>query len=134
MADLFATINAWKATPFVWGRRDCMLVLADWIMEVRGVDPAAGRRGTYHDEKSCEAVTGFISRPVEVAARHFEGVGLARVDQAQPGDVAVIQIGNAVVGAIWNGAAWVSKSERGAHAAHPRFAKVLACWEVGYAA
>ncbi len=134
MACLFDTINRWKATPFVWGQSDCMIVLADWVMEVRGVDPAADIRGRYHDEASCEAVTGFMSRPLEVAARRFEDVGLGRVGAAQIGDVALISIGNQVLGAIWNGAGWVSKSERGAHAAHPRFTQVLACWGVGYAA
>ncbi len=133
MADLFDTLNVWKAVPFVWGRSDCMMVLADWVWQVRGVDPAADVRGRYHDEASCEAVTGFISRPVEVMGHYAARAGLEQVQQARPGDVAIIQIGNHQLGALWNGQAWVSKSERGVHVAHPRFATPLACWEVGYA-
>jgi len=134
MVDMFDTINVWKATPFIWGQSDCMMVLCAWIKAVRGVDPAVDLRGTYHNEKSCEAVTGFISRPVAVAAKHFEAAGLERVERARPGDVAIIKVGDPVLGALWNGGAWISKSERGAHAAHPRFTEVLACWRVGYEA
>lgn len=33
--------------PFAWGRHDCCLFAADWVLEIAGVDPAAAFRGRY---------------------------------------------------------------------------------------
>jgi hypothetical protein len=45
---LMATVEAERSRPFVWGTADCCLFVADCILAMTGVDPAAAFRGFYH--------------------------------------------------------------------------------------
>ncbi len=57
MAGLKQALDAylWRAAeePFAWGRRDCSLFPADWVLELCGDDPAAPWRGRYRTERGC---------------------------------------------------------------------------------
>jgi len=134
LTPLDTHINTWIGRPFVWGECDCMLVLADWVAEVRGVDPAAEIRGQYWDALSCERLTGFITAPVEAAARFFDTAGLERTDTPARGDIGVLRLAGErhAVGALWNGAAWIMKGEAGATSRRADMVEVLAIWGVGY--
>lgn len=46
-AALYAEIARHKAEPFCYGERDCALFLANCILAMTGVDPAAAYRGRY---------------------------------------------------------------------------------------
>lgn len=35
--------------PFEWGKNDCCLFVADWLVILTGIDPADELRGTYDD-------------------------------------------------------------------------------------
>lgn len=141
MTPLFQELHRWMSLPFIWGETDCMLVLADWIAKVHGVDPAAHIRGTYDSPGSCQRETGFLRAPVEAVERCLATIGgLPRVDTALPGDIAVIVLpngrgGTMAVGAIWTGTTWGCKGPEGTTTISPRLvADVLAIWGVGYAA
>ena len=92
MDAICATLNRWKAEPFVWGQTDCMMVLADWLVLIGHDDPASGLRGTYDDRLTCERLTRFISDPLRLASECFEGVGLEKTETKSAGDVAVVLI------------------------------------------
>lgn len=48
-------VRARARTPFRWGRHDCALFAADWILESTGHDPAAWFRGRYEDALTAQA-------------------------------------------------------------------------------
>jgi hypothetical protein len=141
MTPIFQELHRWMGLRFIWGETDCMLVLADWIWRVRGVDPAAHVRGMYDSALSCERATGFIRRPVEAVDRCLDTIGgLPKVDVPVVGDIAVIVSPDpggtfSAKGALWMGTAWAVKGVDGTTTVSPRMVqKVLAVWEVGYAA
>lgn len=140
MTPLYAEINRWLTVPFRWGECDCMLVLADWVERQTGIDPARDLRLTYHDRSSCQRETRFLTDPLGVTTRCFEGVaGLARTGAPVAGDVAVVRVlqdGRPVtVGALCLGPddGWAMKAEHGATTVR-QVVEVLRAWRVGYAA
>ncbi|GHF71218.1 DUF6950 family protein [Seohaeicola zhoushanensis] len=147
MTPLYRELHRWASTPFIWGETDCMTCLADWVLRVRGVDPAAEIRGTYDSRGSCQRETGFFRDPVAAIERCLATIGgLPRVEGPQAGDVAVILAPVAdgrlsPCGAIWLGSAWGCKGPSGTTTLNPRFIDVArdadgvpGIWGVGYAA
>lgn len=49
------TVRKWRSTPFKWGKSDCMLSIADHVLDVTGYDPSNGWRGTYDTETGARA-------------------------------------------------------------------------------
>ena len=139
MTPLYQELHRWAAAPFIWGEMDCITCPCDWIMRVRGVDPAADVRGTYDSRGSCHRQTGFFADPIGVVDRYFSACGLHQVATAAPGDVGLIQLRDEVgrvspCGALWLGAAWGCKGTDGVTTVRPDQVPVMAIWEVGYVA
>ena len=139
MTPLYQEMHRWARTPFVWGETDCMLCLADWVLRVKGVDPAAHIRQMYDGPGSCQRETGFLRDPVAAVEACLATIGgLPRVDDPEPGDVAIVKaVGTdgriASCGAIWLGDAWGCKGQRGTTTLKPHLVEVVAIWGVGYA-
>ncbi|MFC4668918.1 DUF6950 family protein [Seohaeicola nanhaiensis] len=140
MRDVYVEMHRWRALPFVWGETDCMTCLADWVLRVRGVDPAAHIRMTYDSAASCQRQTGFLRDPIAAVEACLATIGgLPRVETPAEGDVAVIMAhgpagGLTPCGALWLGEAWGCKGPRGATVLNTRMVRdVLAVWGVGYA-
>lgn len=98
---------------FEWGRADCGLWLADWLMERFGIpDPAVSLRGRYSDEASCDAI---LEAPYPVVfGRLLRRAGLRATNDPKPGDVAVVrEPGGSAVGAIRSAVGWTVLSSRG---------------------
>lgn len=77
-----------------WGVRDCCLWPCEWVLQVTGLDGGAPWRGTYSDEAGCLAILERDGGVLAVMTRGAEEIcGLARVDEARPGDVGVIRVG-----------------------------------------
>ncbi|MFC4668928.1 DUF6950 family protein [Seohaeicola nanhaiensis] len=146
MTPLYQEMHRWMSAPFIWGEMDCMTCLADWVLRVRGVDPAAHIRLTYDSAASCQRQTGFMTAPVQAVERCLATIGgLPRVPEPNAGDVAVIlarSVGarSTPCGAIWLGEAWGCKGPTGATTLNQRLVTVVsdstgpAIWGVGYAA
>tara|TARA_Y100000815_G_scaffold275298_1_gene312744 strand:+ start:2986 stop:3408 length:423 start_codon:yes stop_codon:yes gene_type:complete len=137
MSEHYRELHRWMSLPHIWGESDCIIVLADWVLRVRGVDPAEAVRGTYCDPVSCQQVTGFLRAPVETAGRYLEAVGLTRGNALQIGDVAVIRRRDDPrwpCGAMWLGDCWGCKGPQGTTTLQPALVEVEAFWGVGYAA
>lgn len=137
MTPLFATINAWRGQPFVWGERDCCTVVADWVAQVRGVDPMADVRLTYATAGECQRVTRFFSDPVGTWERYLAPLGLPRTDAPVAGDVGILlHVMDGAVrpcgGLCLGGGIWAAKSLDGAIADRPP--RVVAAWAVGWTA
>lgn len=138
MTPLFAMMHLWAGRPFVWGEHDCALGLADWLMHLRGTDPAAHLRGTYFDAKSCQRACGWFTAPERVIEDCAARIGgLPRVTQPATGDIAVLTLPGEdremPVGAIWLGDCWGAKGPQGVTTLGG-LQRVRAVWGVGYAA
>lgn len=76
---------------FVWGGRDCCLWAVEWIIEMRGVDPAASLRGTYDDARACARILAAYDGVVGIAREYFAAAGLAETDAPELGDVVAVR-------------------------------------------
>ena len=91
-------LNRAAAIPFAWGRHDCLLWLADWIAERRGLDPASELRGKYSTMLQAARIVreaGGVARLVDISTR---ALGLSRAMPGAPnawkrGDIAVVAVG-----------------------------------------
>lgn len=115
MAEVF--ISAFLArharTQFKWGSHDCLMWLADWIAEVRGVDPAASWRGTYRGWFGAARIiheAGSMARHVD---RVVAPLGIVRTPEPKRGDIAVVMALEGERGALVLGASVARIAERG---------------------
>lgn len=73
-----------------WGETDCVMVLADWIKEARGFDPAEAWRGSYSSEREC---SDLLKRRRGLR-RHLDDVlsafGIARTENPAAGDIGLV--------------------------------------------
>lgn len=75
-----------SAPQFQWGRHDCALWCADWVLQITGRDFASEWRGLYSDEAGLQSLMhdrGYQCAS-EIADAAFNRVG---VNFAQRGDV-----------------------------------------------
>ena len=137
VSPLFAQLHRWRTQDFEWGVCDCCLVLADWLWQLRGQDPAAHIRNLYDGPLSCERLTGFIRTPVAAIEACAETIGgLPRVDVPEPGDIGVLAIQGEryPFGALWTGTHWAGKGPGlSVTCLAPALVQPLAVWGTGYA-
>lgn len=74
-----------------WSRTDCSMPMADWIMLVRGVDPAADLRGSYSDALSCARMLRREGGQRAMLDRRFAAVGVLRTDAPARNDVGTVK-------------------------------------------
>lgn len=138
MTPLYHEIHRWAALPFIWGETDCMLVLADWIERVHGVDTADHLRLAYDDFGSCQRVSRFFTDPEACVEGCVSKLGLARADDPVAGDIGLLRLPDEKgrirpFGGLWLGEAWAVKAPQGVTTLHSKVAQdVLAIWAVGY--
>lgn len=133
MDILYAHLHRWMAEPFVWGKTDCMMVLADYLLALGYEEDAAQDwRGQYDSALSCQRVSGFLKDPVGVMEQGVSHLGLKRTDDPQRGDIGVVRIldheGVKAMGAVCLGSNWAFKGERTVTVGKPL--DVLAAWKV----
>lgn len=100
MSDLSDYLVALAGRRWQWGQTDCLLILSDWIMVRRGVDPGARWRGTYSTEAECRVLLrreGGIRRLLSGA---LEAHGIKRTTMAAAGDVGLVRPVRELVGGI----------------------------------
>lgn len=70
---------------------DCTMPLADWILLVRGVDPAADLRGTYTDARSCVRMLRREGGQRAMFDRRLAAVGIQRTATPARGDIGTVK-------------------------------------------
>lgn len=85
-------LNRAADTPFAWGRFDCLLWLADWLQERRGVDPAAGLRGTYATMLGAARIVASAGGMTQLVARQVGPAGIRPATEPGRGDIAVVSV------------------------------------------
>jgi hypothetical protein len=130
-------LNRAAETPFQWGEHDCLLWLADWIDERRGIDPASELRGKYSTILQAARIVreaGGMERLVDISTR---AAGLSRATSGARGDIAIVQVegdggahfGNQA-GAILLGGSAVLLCQGGLVMPRLDIAPVIAAWSV----
>lgn len=120
------TLKMWRTTPFVWGARDCMLSIGDYIMLRTGIDAVTRFRGTYDDEAGAlahVAAYGGIAGLVDLT-------GLPRTETPMRGDVVALCTGETQVGALCTGDTIAARLERGIVEINMRFVTIAAAWKI----
>ena len=130
--DLAAYIEAAAARPFGWGRFDCQLFIAEWVLARTGKDPAAPWRGRYHTALGAKRILNRHGGPLGLLETGLGAVGLQRTDDPQAGDVGLLRAvtanGEAACGAIRLGKRWAGlRVGGGVFVAH---GDALAAWRV----
>ena len=85
-------LNRAAATPFAWGRFDCLLWLADWIIEQCGSDPAGNLRGSYSTMLQAAGIVrdeGGMQKLVDV---RMNWIGARRASPGARGDIAIVSV------------------------------------------
>ncbi|GAB4071776.1 hypothetical protein KHC28_00445 [Ancylobacter sonchi] len=91
-ASLPAFLRRMAAEPFVWGRFDCSLALADWWLVNHGVDPAPDLRGAYLTAEGSDRIVAGQGGLLRIVSRLARRVGASRTQAPQPGDFGVIRV------------------------------------------
>lgn len=125
MRDLVDYLRASGSRSFVWGECDCCTWVCDWVLQRRGVDPAARWRGRYGSARG--ALRNLKPGLLPVVAKAMARAGLAATDDPQPGDVGVVQTAHGASLAIRATTGWAGKAETGIVVAP---FPVLAAWTV----
>ena len=106
-----------RRTPFAWGRFDCSLWLADWLVAQGRPDPAPAWRGAYADPGGAEALLRTAGGLPALVARLATAAGLPRVETPARDDIGLVEVltrrGVEPAGAICTGPRWAVLSEHG---------------------
>lgn len=124
-------LRRWATSEFEWGRTDCALVLADYVLDAVGKDGAAHLRGRYQGWVGCERVSGFMRRGLTTVVGECASVaGLLPTDEPVRGDIGVLQFAERVfAGSLYLGdGRWAVKSTDGLITLNNP--KVVAAWAV----
>ena len=118
---LIEAVDAMKARslgPVEWGTSDCLMVVADALRDVVGIDIAAKFRGCYHDQQGCAdhlTSLGYSSIAEAVGAEAL-ALGWTQIDplDAIPGDAGVVAIRDVQGCAMLHRSGlWLARSVRG---------------------
>jgi hypothetical protein len=94
--SLPAFLSRAAARGFRWGKHDCMLFAADWVLALTGRDPAAAWRGTYFDEASAAGIVAWNGGEGALLRRGLEAAGGWQVadDEPREGDIVLVRLPN----------------------------------------
>lgn len=121
-------LRKWAREPFVWGKTDCMLSVADYLIDAVGVDCGGRYRGRYSTRRGCMRVSGFHRDPVGAAEMCITEIPLALTASPAFGDVGVVAFGETVAGGLCLGSKWAARADEGVIIAAPT--KILKAWAV----
>lgn len=85
-------INRAADTPFMWGRFDCLLWLADLIAERRSADPATDLRGSYTTMLGAAKLVRDSGGMVALVESRLNPLGIKRAAIPARGDIAVVRV------------------------------------------
>lgn len=124
-AGLTDHIRAAEAAPFVAGKMDCSLWVADWVQRRTGVDLAEDFRGQYRGREEYLRLLIPMGGLVRVAARRLASIGAEVIDpaKAKPGDIGIVPTTDGPALAIRGDGTWLCKTtDRLEHAEAASFA------------
>lgn len=127
--SLAAYLRAEAARRFAWGSADCAAFIAGWIGERRGIDPRPFYP-LYEGEAEARELTRAPGGIARLAARAMRRAGIPVTRDPEPGDVAVVRVGQVVACAIRTGRGWAMRGEKGLALLPLGSVRVIAGWKV----
>jgi hypothetical protein len=115
---------------FSWGEHDCLLWLADWIEDRRGVDAAGLLRGSYRTALEAQRLVKREGGLVALIDQRMAPLGIARTDQPQRGDIAIVDGPENRMGALILDGASARLFEGGIVVTPLPITPVVAAWRV----
>jgi hypothetical protein len=117
------------ARPFSWGTADCAGFIGGWVGLCRGIDPRS-----YYPRYDGEVEARRLARSggvIRLAARAMQRAGIPLTGDPQPGDVAVVRVGDDQVAcAIRTDRGWVMRGVKGLTLLPCGNLRVIASWKV----
>lgn len=129
MNELSAYLRAEAGRPFAWGSADCAGFIAGWVGVRRGID-ARSCYPQYAGEAAARVLTGSPGGIIRLAGRAMQRAGIPLTRDPQPGDIAVVRVGDVVVCAIRTARGWVMRDTRGLTLLPPGMPRVIASWKL----
>jgi hypothetical protein len=121
--DLAAFLAQETPRPFTYGTTDCCSFTARWVERVTGTRP--GRRHAFATERGMRRILrnrrGFARLVME------EMRGFARVHRPEPGDVALVRIGDGLLVGIVTPTGLAMKTDGGII---ERMVPIVRCWRL----
>lgn len=90
MSELSEYLGEVAGRPCGYGRLDCAILMADWVMRRGWPDPMPDRRGTYASEREYRAAIRSEGGLVASCGRRFARCGLVPTAAPDEGDVALV--------------------------------------------
>lgn len=126
MLDAF--LEQMAATPFVDGKADCVLTVADWVVLNGRPDPAQPYRGRYRTALGRERLLKRNFGLQTVMAGGALRAGLKPAPVPARGDVGTLRHGSQILAGICLGKRWAVKSSRGIDVLLPD--EIILAWSV----
>lgn len=106
-------LRGYARHPFEPGHHDCVLMACDWVLERRGVDPAAPWRGLYKSRASAARLIRNAGGLVPLVTGGMALANMATTEDAMFGDVAVIRFEQTETMAIRTVTGWATHCPSG---------------------
>ncbi|MBR7653291.1 hypothetical protein KCX83_13265 [Brucella oryzae] len=99
--------------PFRWGVSDCVSTTDRWIRLCTGLSPLAWVKRDYVSADEAERILADRGGLAVLVNRAMRGVGIAKTDDPQTGDVGLIIHNGKLCMAVHTGDCWFSHDEHG---------------------
>lgn len=103
------TLKLWRQSRFEWGKTDCIISLADYLVSLGYGDYAAMYRGRYNNGKTANEILNLKGGHIAI----FEGLGFEQIEKPLRGDIMVVMLGLVYVSGICTGAGIAFRDEVG---------------------
>ena len=119
------TLKKWRQTSFVWGSDDCLLSLADYLVDCGYDDFGAIFRGTYNDETG--AKNHVLNWGGEINL--ISSTGLQSCSEIERGDIVLTVINSNITG-LCTGDNIAFRTERGVVEIGKKYLNIIHAWKV----
>lgn len=120
------TLRKWRQSQLLWGKSDCMLSIADYLVSCGYDDYGTPFRGMYDDEAGARRMIADAGGELEIMRRPK----LQVTDTPERGDIMLIELSLGKVAALCTGSAVAMRLNRGVCECDIRFIKFIEAWKV----
>jgi len=120
------TLNKWRKMSFEWGNCDCVLSLADYLIECGYDDFAKQFRNKYKTEKEADVIIDSFGGEFNLV----NSTGLPIVEKPERGSVVLVKFERLTCGLSTGGGVAFLTETRGMIEVNLKFVKIEHCWKV----
>jgi len=126
MNDLVSkTLKEWRQSKFTWGSDDCLLSLANYLVDCGYEDFGAIFRGTYDDEAGAKNHVANWGGEINL----INSTGLCSTEEPVEGDIVLVEINEPITG-LCTGERIAFRTERGVIEIGVKFLNIIHAWKV----